>query len=132
MAKRNGAMGMLLVVSALLLAVESPVQNIEGRWQTGRGAFFVIQQSGTKFSGAIEGRPGERTYKIVDGELRGKEVSFFVLHDAKDDSEVVENGGKPFRNTAAGVVEGDEMTIAGAREGTGQRAYKLTLKRVKE
>ena len=70
------------------------------------------------------------SYKIVDGTLHGNAISFFVLHDAKDDPEVIENGGKPFRNTATGTLDADEITVSGAREGTNQRPYKLVLKRI--
>jgi len=104
--------------------------DLSGRWTTGRTNVFTFQVDGERFSGKIEGRSGERSYKIVDGTLHGNVISFFVLHDDKDDPEVIENGGKPFRNTASGIVDGDEISISGSREGTNQRPYKLVLKRI--
>lgn len=118
------------VVLGLLFCCLANAADLSGRWSTGRTNIFTFQVAGDRFTGMIEGPPGERSYKIVDGTLHGDDISFFVLHDAKDDPEVIENGGKSFRNTATGVVAGDEITIAGAREGTGQRAYKLVLKRM--
>ncbi len=118
------------LVLGLLFCCLASAADLGGRWSTGRGSIFTFQVEGERFSGIIEGRPGERSYKIVDGTLHGSEISFSVLHDAKDDPEVIENGGKPFRNTAAGAVAGDEITVSGAREGTNQRAYKLVLKRI--
>ena len=119
-----------LLICGLLFCCLVSAADLNGRWSTGRTNVFTFQLQGDHFSGVIEGRPGERSYKIVDGTLHGNAISFFVLHDAKDDPEVIENGGKPFRNTAAGTLTGDEITISGAREGTGQRPYKLVLKRV--
>ena len=118
------------IVLGLLFCCLDGAADIVGRWSTERGNIFTFQLAGEHFSGVIEGRPGDRSYKIVDGTLHGDEISFFVLHDAKDDPEVIANGGKPFRNTAAGTVMGNEIIVSGAREGTGQRPYKLVLKRV--
>jgi hypothetical protein len=121
----------LVLIGVALLPAALDAADVEGRWTTGRKNVFVLHQQGDKITGVIEGAPGERTYKIVDGEIRGDRISFFVLHDGKDDPEVVENGGRPFRNTAQGTIAGDEITIEGAREGTGQRPYKLVLKRLR-
>ncbi len=119
-----------LLIGALLFCCLASAADLSGRWSTGKTNIFTFQVAGDSFTGIIEGRPGERSYKIVDGTLHGNDISFFVLHDAKDDPEVIENGGKPFRNTATGAVAGDEITISGAREGTNQRPYTLVLKRV--
>ena len=62
----------------------------------------------------------------------GNAVVFFVLHEAPDDPEVRENGGNPFHNFARGTVNGDELTVAGSRENTSIRQYKLVLKRLME
>jgi hypothetical protein len=105
--------------------------DLGGRWSTGRGSTFVFHVTGNHFTGVIEGRPGERKYKIVDGTVDGDKISFFVLHEDKDDPEVIENGGKPFHNTAAGTITGDEMSLSGSREGTNIRQYNLVLKRVR-
>lgn len=119
------------LVLGLLFCCVASAADIDGRWSTGRGSIFTFQFDHDRFTGIIEGRPGERSYKIVDGTLHGNAISFFVLHDAKDDPEVIENGGKPFRNTATGTVEDDEISVSGAREGTNQRPYKLVLKRIR-
>lgn len=104
--------------------------NLEGRWSTGRKAVFVLHQDGEKLTGIIDSGPGERSYKIVDGMVHDNEISFYVLHDDQDDPEVIENGHHAFRNTAKGTIRGDEITISGAREGSGQRPYKLVLTRI--
>jgi len=120
-----------LVLVCAFLGCSLAAADLSGHWSAGRSNVFTFQLEGERFSGKIEGRPGDRSYKIVDGTLNGNAISFFVLHDDQDDLEVIENGGKPFRNTASGVVEGDEITISGSREGSSQRAYKLVLKRIR-
>jgi hypothetical protein len=105
-------------------------ESAEGRWSTGRKAVFVLHQDGEKLTGLIDSGPGERSYKIVDGMVHDNEISFYVLHDDKDDPEVIANGGKAFRNTAKGTIRRDEIAISGAREGSGQRPYKLVLTRI--
>lgn len=117
--------------ACLLFCSLASAADISGSWLTGTGATFTFRMAGDRFSGTIEGRPGERSYRIVDGTMHGDHVSFFVLHDDPDDPEVMANGGKAFHNTADGTIEGDVITVSGAREGTGQRPYKLVLKRVK-
>ena len=51
------------------------------------------------------------------------------MHDAAWDEEVQANGGRAFRNTASGTLTDTTLTIGGARERTGERAYTATLKR---
>jgi hypothetical protein len=51
------------------------------------------------------------------------------VHDAAWDEEVQANGGRAFRNTASGTLTDTTLTISGARERTGERAYTATLKR---
>ncbi len=118
-------------VMCLLICSFASAADLSGRWSAGSAATFRFELVGDRFTGFIEGRPGERSYKIVDGTIQGDRISFFVLHDDKDDPEVIANGGKAFHNTADGTVVGDEISVSGAREGTGQRAYKLVLKRIK-
>jgi len=117
-----------LLVLVLLSGCLATAADLSGRWSAGKANYFTFQVKGDHFVGMIEAP--ERNYKIVDGTLHGKEISFFVLHDAQNDPEVIANGGKAFRNTAVGTVEGDDITISGAREGTGQRPYKIVLKRM--
>ena len=72
-----------------------------------------------------------REFKLADiVVVDGERVSFFVVHDAAWDEEVQANGGRAFRNTASGALTESTLTISGAREHTGERAYRAELKRV--
>lgn len=117
---------LLLAIAALLL-----MADVTGRWTAGGDEVFVLRQVGATVSGEIQGRPGEPTYKIVDGQVRGNQIFFFVLHDNKNDPEVKANGGMPFHNTAQGTFTEDEITVSGSRENTKIREYRLVLKRMK-
>jgi hypothetical protein len=128
---RLAAIGVFALISWFGTPETACAADLEGRWSTGRKAVFILHQDNGKLTGWIDSGPGERSYTIVDGTVQGDDVSFFVLHDDKDDPEVIENGGKPFRNTAKGTIRGDELTISGAREGSGQRPYKLVLTRIR-
>ena len=123
----------LLKRGALLLTISAiPLfADVTGKWTTGGTEVFVLRQTGDALSGEIQGRPGEPTYKIVDGQVRGNHIFFFVLHDNENDPEVKANGGLPFHNTAEGTFTSDEITVSGSRENTKIREYKLTLKRLK-
>lgn len=118
---------------ALLLAVFTLplLADVTGRWSTSGTDVFVLRQVGTTVTGEIQGRSGEPTYKIVDGQIHGNRIFFFVLHDKENDPEVQANGGLPFHNTAQGTFTENEITISGSRENTKIREYKLVLKRVK-
>jgi hypothetical protein len=59
--------------------------DVTGRWTAGGTEVFVLRQSGTTLTGEIQGRPGEPTYKIVDGRVQGDRIFFFVLHDNEND-----------------------------------------------
>jgi hypothetical protein len=106
--------------------------GISGRWSAGGDSVFVLRQVGDVVTGQIEGKPGERIYKIVDGFVRDGRIRFFVLHDAPDDPEVKANGGNPFHNVAAGAVNGNEIDISGSRENTAIREYRMVLKRISD
>jgi hypothetical protein len=114
----------LLLFSVRLMA------DVTGRWTVGGTEVFVLRQVGDAVTGVIQGRPGEPTYKIVDGTVRGNRIFFFVLHENENDPEVKENGGVPFHNVAQGTFTGDEITVSGSRENTKIREYRLILKRV--
>src|SRR3982750_615556 len=117
------------ILAGLFLVTAAWAEDLTGRWSAGPGRdVFVLRQSGDSITGVIEGKPGAPTYKIVDGKIKGKQVFFFVLHEADSDPEVKENGGNPFHNVARGTVEGDELTIAGSRENTTIHQYHLVLK----
>ena len=104
--------------------------DVTGRWTAGGAEVFVLRQVGDAVMGMIQGRPGEPTYKIVDGTVRGDRIFFFVLHEDENDPEVKANGGVPFHNVAQGTLTADEITVSGSRENTKIREYKLVLKRV--
>ena len=102
-----------------------------GRWSNGGTEVFVLRQVGDAVTGEIQGRPGEPTYKIVDGQVHGNRIFFIVLHDDANDPEVKANGSLPFHNTAEGTITEDEITVSGSRENTKIREYRLVLKRLK-
>jgi hypothetical protein len=104
--------------------------DLTGRWSNGGKDVFVLRQNGNAVTGTIEGRPGEPTYKIVDGVVRGNQIHFFVLHEDENDPEVIANGGNPFHNFAKGTITEDEIVVAGSRENTKIREYRMVLKRI--
>lgn len=118
------ALFILLLLSVPLMA------DVTGRWTAGGAEVFVLRQVGDAVTGVIQGRQGERTYKIVDGTVRGNRIFFFVLHEDENDPEVIANGGVPFHNVAQGTFTSDEITLSGSRENTKIREYKLVLKRI--
>jgi hypothetical protein len=88
---------MILRTGILFILASVPLlADLTGRWSTGGENVFVLRQNGNAVTGLIEGRPGEPTYKIVDGVIRGNQIHFFVLHEDENDPEVKANGGKPF------------------------------------
>ena len=120
-----------MIMGCAVMAAGAHAESLTGRWSPGPGrGVFVLRQSGDSLKGVIEGAHGGPRYKIVDGNVKGNEVVFFVLHEAPDDPEVKENGGNPFHNFARGTVNGDELTVAGSRENTSIRQYMLVLKRL--
>lgn len=121
---------MTLRIAALLLLASLPMlADLTGRWTVTGKEVFVLHQEGNSLTGEIVS-PGERTYKIVDGVVRGNEVYFFVLHDAVDDPEVVANGGNAFHNTARGTFTENEISVSGSRENTRINEYQMVLRRI--
>ena len=118
-------------MSVLLLMAGFPLlADLTGRWSAGGENVFVLRQNGNAVTGTIEGRPGEPTYKIVDGVIRGNQIHFFVLHEDENDPEVKANGGNPFHNFAKGTFTENEIVVSGSRENTKIREYRLVLKRI--
>jgi hypothetical protein len=113
-----------------ILAFVPLLADLSGRWSTGGEAVFVLRQNGNAIAGSIEGRPGEPTWKIVEGVIRGNQIHFFVLHDDENDPEVKANGGNPFHNLAKGTFTENEIVVSGSRENTSIREYDLVLKRI--
>ena len=121
----------LLLGLALSIATATAAHatDITGKWSAGGKSVFSFKQDGNEFTGQVTYQ--DQIFKIVDGQINGDELSFYVLHDAADDPEVVDNKGEAFRNTAKGTVSGDEMTFSGSREGHPDiRAYKATIHRL--
>jgi hypothetical protein len=118
-------------LALLLLATLPAWADLTGRWSAGGTEVFVLRQTGDGVTGTIQGRPGEPTFKIVDGRVRGHQIYFFVLHEDSNDPEVQANGGNPFHNTAKGSFTDDEIVVSGSRENTTIHEYRLVLKRLK-
>ena len=124
---------MLLRTVVLLLLVGIPaLADLSGRWSAGGTAVFLLRQKGHAITGTIVGKPGEPTYKIVDGVIRGNRIHFFVLHEDENDPEVKTNEGKPFHNLAQGTFTENEIIVSGSRENTAIREYRLVLKRIRK
>jgi hypothetical protein len=121
---------MVRAAVVFLLAAIPAFADLSGRWSTGGDGVFVLRQRGNAVTGTIVGKPGEPTFKIVDGVVRGNQIHFFVLHEAPDDPEVKANDGLPFHNVAKGTFTKDEIVISGSRENTKIREYRMVLKRI--
>lgn len=122
------------VVIAALLAVlpfgRAGAADLAGSWTSdGRYVFSFARGEGEWKGVVVEAATG-REFKLDEIVVDGDRVSFFVVHDAAWDEEVKANGGRAFRNTAAGTLTDSTLAISGAREGTGERAYSVDLKRV--
>jgi hypothetical protein len=114
----------------LVLAGIPALADLSGQWSNGGKDVFVLRQNGNTVTGTIVGKPGEPTYKIVDGVIRGNRIRFFVLHEDENDPEVKANEGKPFHNLAQGTFTENEIDVSGSRENTKIREYHLVLKRI--
>jgi hypothetical protein len=85
-----------------ILASVPLLADLTGRWSTGGENVFVLRQNGNAVTGVIEGRPGEPTWKIVDGVIRGNQIHFFVLHEDENRSWCPGRGRTPrFTSTAS-------------------------------
>ncbi len=123
------------ILFAALLAVGPPASaaaaDLAGRWTTDGRYVFSFARVGDAWTGVVTEAGSGKEFKLADiVVIGGERVSFFVVHDAAWDEEVKANGGRAFRNTATGTLTDTSLTISGAREGTGERAYRAELKRV--
>ena len=116
----------LLSALALTPAVAA---DLAGTWTTDGRYVFTFTRAGEAWTGSVREAATGREFKLADIVVDGDRVSFFVVHDATWDEEVQANGGRAFRNTAAGTLTDNTLTISGAREQTGERAYRAELKR---
>jgi len=58
---------MFRMTIVFLLAAIPALADLSGRWSTGGDGVFVLRQRGNTVTGTIVGKPGEPTFKIVDG-----------------------------------------------------------------
>lgn len=118
----------LLAVAPLTTALAA---DLAGKWTSDGRYVFSFERKGDAWTGVVREASSGREFKLADiVVVDGERVSFFVVHDAAWDDEVKANGGRAFRNTAAGTLTESTLTISGAREQTGERAYRAELKRV--
>jgi hypothetical protein len=118
------------VTLAALAPLGAFAADLAGKWTTDGRYVFSFQLAGGQWTGVVTEASSGREFKLSDIVVDGERVSFFVVHDAAWDEEVKANGGRAFRNTAAGTLTDTTLTLSGAREQTGERAYKTELKRV--
>jgi ABC-type sugar transport system substrate-binding protein len=116
------------LLAALPLAV-AVAADLAGKWTTDGRYVFTFTRAGDAWTGKVAEAATGREFKLAEIVVDGDKVSFFVVHDAAWDEEVQANGGRAFRNTASGTLTDTTLTISGARERTGERAYTATLKR---
>ena len=114
---------------AVLPLAEAVAADLSGQWTTDGRYVFTFTRAGDAWTGSVVEAATGREFKLADIVVDGDRVSFFVVHDAAWDEEVQANGGRAFRNTANGTLTDTTLTISGARERTGERAYTATLKR---
>lgn len=123
-----------MIGAAVLLAawpfVAAFAADLAGKWTTDGRYVFSFDRVGEAWSGAVVEAATGREFKLAEIVVDGERVSFFVVHDAAWDEEVQANGGRAFRNTAIGTLTESTLTISGAREHTGERAYRAEMKRV--
>ena len=129
MVRRLSSIVAAALFSALPLAV-AVAADLTGKWTTDGRYVFTFARAGEAWTGSVVEAATGREFKLADIVVDGERVSFFVVHDAAWDEEVKANGGNAFRNTASGTLTDTTLTISGARERTGERAYRAELKRV--
>jgi hypothetical protein len=115
---------------ALLPFTSASAADLAGKWTTDGRYVFSFERAGNAWTGVVVEASSGRQFKLADISTDGERVSFFVVHDAAWDEEVKANGGRAFRNTAVGTLTDNLLTIGGAREHSGERAYTAELKRV--
>lgn len=104
--------------------------DLTGRWSTDGRYVFSFERVAGAWAGVVVEAASGREFKLADIVVDAERASFFVVHDAAWDDEVRANGGQAFRNTAVGTLTDTTLSISGARERTGERAYKQELERV--
>ena len=123
----------MLVVGLLAFAplTAAVAADLAGKWTTDGRYVFSFGRANGEWTGVVVEASSGKEFKLADiVVIDGERVSFFVVHDAAWDEEVKANGGRAFRNTAVGTLTDSLLTISGAREHSGERAYTTELKRV--
>jgi hypothetical protein len=115
---------------AIVLLSSAAAADLGGKWTTDGRYVFSFTRVGDAWTGVVTEAGSSREFKLTDIVVIDERISFFVVHDAAWDEEVKANSGRAFRNTATGTLTDTSLTISGAREGTGERAYRAELKRV--
>ena len=127
---RRLSMAAAVALLAVLPVAVAVAADLAGQWTTDGRYVFSFVRAGDAWTGKVTEPATGREFKLAEIiVIDGERVSFFVVHDAAWDEEVQANGGRPFRNTASGTLTDTTLTISGARERTGERAYTATLKR---
>jgi hypothetical protein len=122
---------LIVALAALASLTSAAAAELAGKWTTDGRYVFSFQRVGGEWTGVVVETASGREFKLADiVVIDGESVSFFVVHDAAWDEEVKANGGRAFRNTATGTLTDSVLTISGAREHTGERAYRTEMKRV--
>jgi hypothetical protein len=119
-----------LAALALVPLASAVAADLAGKWTTDGRYVFSFSRVGEAWEGTVVEAATGREFKLADIVVAGERVSFYVVHDAAWDEEVQANGGRAFRNTASGTLTDTTLTISGAREHTGERAYRAEMKRV--
>ena len=127
--RRSSMIAAAVLLTALPFAAVLAA-DLTGKWTTDGRYVFSFARAGDAWSGAVVEAATGREFKLADIVVDGERVLFFVVHDAAWDEEVQANGGRAFRNTAIGTLTESTLTISGAREHTGERAYRAEMKRV--
>ena len=128
MMRRLSIAAAVSLLSALALT-PAVAADLAGSWATDGRYVFTFTRAGEAWTGAVRDGATGREFKLADIVVDGDHVSFFVVHDATWDEEVQANGGRAFRNTAAGTLTDSTLTISGAREHSGERPYRAELRR---
>jgi hypothetical protein len=121
---------LIVALAAVATPLAAFAADLAGRWTTDGRYVFSFTRVGDAWTGVVAEVSSGREFKLSDIVVDGERVSFFVVHDAAWDEEVKANGGRAFRNTAAGTLTDTTLSISGARESTGERAYRAEMKRV--
>jgi hypothetical protein len=92
--------------------------ELEGSWMTASGFVFTFERADQGYGGSIVYTPNGRRYRVEDVEVRGDNVTFYVVHESDWDEAVRDNGMQPYRNFSEGTIGDGEIKLVGGREGS--------------